>query len=217
MLYIVVYQSYEYPDYKYFLNSVYRAASPAHVDFPLHVPPTWHSLDWGIPHTYRDLWQNSGRLASFSGSFRGGRGKEYILFAHAFSQTACFMVLMWTYRGWCIVCVGEMWVFNVVSNSSRWLNYSCRLCRPPVISKCAVVIFSPTAAKERWSSRIEDLLSIHVQLDDGLLQNVCPKCKCRLERTSEDSGDTTTTLQGCCLSQASCQTWTANRWTFRIR
>ena len=45
MFYTVVYQSYEYPDYRYFRNSVYRAASPAHIAPPLHVPPTRHSLD----------------------------------------------------------------------------------------------------------------------------------------------------------------------------
>ena len=38
-------------------------------------------------------------------------------------------------------------------------------------------------------SRIEDLLDIQVRLGDGMPQRVCPKCKCRLERGTEDLQD----------------------------
>ena len=74
------------------------------------------------------------------------------------------------------------------------------------VLKHAVAIFSPTAAKQRWSSRIKDHLSVQVWLDDGPPQHVCPKCKRKLqtlERDAEDSGEQR--QQGCCLCQASCQ------------
>ena len=67
-------------------------------------------------------------------------------------------------------------------------GYSCRLWRAPVLAKHAVTIFSPTAAKKRWSSRNKDHLSV---LDGGPPQHVCPKCKRELqtmEGAAEDSG-----------------------------
>jgi len=68
-----------------------------------------------------------------------------------------------------------------------WL--SCRLWRAPVLTKHAVAILSPTAAKQRWSSRIKDYLTVQVRSPP---QHVCPKCKHELqtlEKDAEDSGE----------------------------
>ena len=47
--------------------------------------------------------------------------------------------------------------------------------------------FSPTAAKQRWSSRINDHLSVQVRLDGGPPQHVCPKCKRELQTLERDA------------------------------
>ena len=54
------------------------------------------------------------------------------------------------------------------------------------------LFFSPTAAKQQWSSRIKDHLSVQVRLDGGPSHQVCPKCKSELqtmEGAAEDNGE----------------------------
>ena len=72
---------------------------------------------------------------------------------------------------------------------SAMADYSCRLCRAAILAKNVAAIFSPTAAKQRVSTRIQDLLGVEVTENDGLPQHICHKCKRRLEtleRATED-------------------------------
>ena len=62
-----------------------------------------------------------------------------------------------------------------MTSSGLWRNvtaftvagYSCHLWRAPVLAKHAVATFSPTAAKQRWSSRTKDHLSIQKRSNAG--------------------------------------------------
>ena len=74
---------------------------------------------------------------------------------------------------------------GVWKSSRLWLNvtvftmagYSCRLYQAPVLAKHAMAIFSPTAAKQRWSCKTDNHLSAQVQLESSPPQHISPKCK----------------------------------------
>ena len=97
--------------------------------------------------------------------------------------------------------------FGKMSQRSQWLAIPAICVELLYLPSMQWLSFSPTVAKQRWSSRIKDHLSVQVWLDDGPPQHVCLKCKRKLqtlERDAEDSSEQQ--QQGCCLWQASCQT-----------
>ena len=60
-------------------------------------------------------------------------------------------------------------------------THVCRLCQTATPAKCTTSLFGTKAMKERLASRINDLLGVIVDANDGLPQHVCAKCKRRVE------------------------------------
>ncbi len=56
----------------------------------------------------------------------------------------------------------------------------CRLCRAVVAGNRSVYLFSSASLKQRWGSRISELLFVTVAVDDGISQYMCEMCKNRL-------------------------------------
>ena len=57
----------------------------------------------------------------------------------------------------------------------------CRLCEALVPWNRAVCLFNRTAVEQRLASRISNLLDVSVDANDGLPEQVCDKCKRRVE------------------------------------
>ena len=65
----------------------------------------------------------------------------------------------------------------------------CRLCQIATSANTAILLFGTKAVEERLASRINDMLDVTVDVNDGLPQHICGKCKRRvetLERSAED-------------------------------
>ncbi len=67
-------------------------------------------------------------------------------------------------------------------------THLCRLCAVEV-GKRSTSLFSPPGLQQKWASRIQDLLLVGADCNDGLPGYICDKCKRRfvgLERAAED-------------------------------
>ena len=64
----------------------------------------------------------------------------------------------------------------------------CRLCQTATPANHAILLFGTKAVEERLASRINDLLDVTVDANDGLPQHICGKCKRMetLEKLAED-------------------------------
>ena len=65
----------------------------------------------------------------------------------------------------------------------------CRLCRSNIITKNSVALFSNAGIQNKLADRITDLLGVRVVSGDGLPQQICKKCKRRIETLERATKD----------------------------
>ena len=58
---------------------------------------------------------------------------------------------------------------------------TCRLCCSVISSHQYVSLYTASSIRNKWPSRIQDLLEVSVSTDDGLPQHICSVYKKRLE------------------------------------
>ena len=65
----------------------------------------------------------------------------------------------------------------------------CHLCRASVTCKSSVALFSSAGMHRKWTDRIVHLLGVRVVPGNGLPQQICQKCKCRIEALEQAAKD----------------------------